>query len=315
MTTLTKRNLAKGFTPVLLLAAALSLPSRADAQYSPYRNRPYGPSVQGTLDGFITAQSGRCPTIRDHRTNRTFYLVGNTRDLRPGDHVRLLERVARTNTCGAQAPTVEVLQVRTIWASAQHRSAYYDATRDGAFANFIVRNRNRGGWYADRYAYRQQGGGDRYGQYGSQDDRYGQYDRRPAPNAPNGPYDDRYDRTRPNDDRNGQYDDNGGQYDRNDPNDQYDDQYDRDNRDNRDNDDDQYDNGPGNNDNRRLTAIDGTLDFNGDCPSIRSGSTTYDLAGDLGNYHDGDRVHVTGFVAGRSSCGGTALEVQEIRRR
>lgn len=312
MTTSTKRNLAKGFAPVLLLTAALSLPSRADAQYSPYRTRPYGPSVQATLDGFITAQNGRCPTIRDHRTNRTFYLVGNTRDLRPGDHVRLFERAVRTNTCGAQAPTVQVLQVRTIWASDQHRSAYYDATRDGSLDRFIVLNRNRGGWYADRYAYRQQGGqngGDRYGQYGSQDDRYGQYGRRPAPNVPNGPYDDRYDRTPPNDHRNGQYDDNGGQYDRNDRNDPYDDQYDRNS------DDERYDNDQNDQSNRRSTTVDGTLDFNGDCPSIRSGSTSYDLAGDLGNYHDGDRVHVTGFVAGRSSCGGTALEIQEIRRR
>jgi len=307
--TTTQRNLAKGLGPVLLLTAALSLPSRADAQYSPYRNRSYGPSVQGTLDGFITAQNGRCPTIRDHRTNRTFYLVGNTRDLRPGDHVRLLERSVRTNTCGVQAPTLEVLQVRTIWVGSQHRSAYFDATRDGRLDRFIALNRNRGGWYADRYAYRQQGGqygDDRYGQYGSPDGGgYGQYDRRPAPPAapaPNGPYDDRYDRTPPNDDRNGQYDDNGGQYDRND---QYDDQYDR-------NDDAPYDRDGGN---RQLITVDGTLDFNGDCPSVRSGSTSYDLAGDLGSYHNGDRVHVTGFVSGRSSCGGTALEVQEIRRR
>jgi hypothetical protein len=303
MTTSTKRNLAKGFAPILLLTAALSLPSRADAQYSPYRNRPYGSGVQGTLDGFITTGSGRCPTIRDHRTNRTFYLVGNTRDLRPGDHVRLLERAVRTNTCGAQAPTLQVLEVRTIWVGSQHRSAYFDATRDGNLDRFIDRSRNRGGWYSDRYAYRQNGG-DRYGQYGGPDDRSGQYeyDRRPAaPNAPNGPYDDRYD-------RNGQYDDNGGQYDRNDQNEPYDDQYDRNN------DDDRYDNGQ-TNDNRSLTVVDGTLDFNGDCPSIRAGNTSYDLAGDLGNFHDGDRVHVTGFVAGRSSCGGTAFEIQEIRRR
>jgi hypothetical protein len=305
MTTTTQRNLVKGITPVLLFTAALSLSSRAEAQYSPYRNRPYGSSVQGTVDGFITAQSGRCPTLRDHRTNRTFYLVGNTRDLRPGDHVRLFERAARTNTCGAQAPTLEVLQVRTIWAGSQHRSAYFDVTRDGSLDRFIERSRNRGGWYADRYAYRQNGG-ERYGQYGRDDDRYGQYDRRPAPNAPNGPYDDRYDRTPPNDDRNGQYGDNSGQYDRNG---QYDDQYDRN--------DDRYDDDreDRSNDNRQLITVDGTLDYDGDCPSIRSGNTSYDLAGDLGDFHDGDRVHVTGFAAGRSSCGGTALEIQDIRRR
>jgi len=61
--------------------------------------------------------------------------------------------------------------------------------------------------------------------------------------------------------------------------------------------------------------VDGTLDFNQACPQIRAGNVTYDLAGNLGNYHDGDRVHVDGVLAGSSSCGGSALEVRQIRRR
>lgn len=294
--TTTTRNLAKGFAPILLLAAALSLPSRADAQYSPYQYRPYGSGAQGgTIDGFITAQNGRCPTIRDHRTSRTFYLVGNTRDLRPGDHVQLYERGVRTNSCGAQAPTLEVLQIRTIWTGSQHRSAWFDAARDGNLDRFIERNRYRGGWYADRYAYRQNGG-DRYGQYGGYDDQNGQYDRRPAP--PSAPYDDRYDRNQPP--NQAPYDD---RYD-NDQNGQND-QYEQ---------DDRYDDDRSGGD-RQLITVDGTLDYQGDCPSIRTGGVSYDLAGDLGDFHDGDRVHVTGFAAGRSSCGGTALEIQDIRRR
>ena len=66
---------------------------------------------------------------------------------------------------------------------------------------------------------------------------------------------------------------------------------------------------------RPLTALDGTLEFNRACPAIRTGKGVYDLAGDLGNFGDGDRVHVLGFIGGSSTCGGTTLEVQEIRRR
>jgi hypothetical protein len=42
---------------------------------------------------------------------------------------------------------------------------------------------------------------------------------------------------------------------------------------------------------------------------------SYDLAGDLRGFHNGQRVRVTGLLSGSSSCGGTALEIQEIRER
>jgi len=62
--------------------------------------------------------------------------------------------------------------------------------------------------------------------------------------------------------------------------------------------------------------VDGTLDFNGSCPAVRDRSgTSYDLAGDLRGFHNGQRVRVTGLLSGSSSCGGTALEIQEIRER
>ena len=62
--------------------------------------------------------------------------------------------------------------------------------------------------------------------------------------------------------------------------------------------------------------MDGTLDFNGSCPAVRDrDGISYDLAGDLRGFHNGERVRVTGVLSGSSSCGGTALEIQEIRER
>ena len=62
--------------------------------------------------------------------------------------------------------------------------------------------------------------------------------------------------------------------------------------------------------------MDGTLDFNSSCPAVRDhNGTSYDLAGDLRGFHNGERVRVTGLLSGSSSCGGTALEIQEIRER
>jgi hypothetical protein len=39
----------------------------------------------------------------------------------------------------------------------------------------------------------------------------------------------------------------------------------------------------------------------------------YDLVGDLRNFRDGARARVIGFLGTRSSCGGPAIDVQEIR--
>jgi hypothetical protein len=300
MTTTMKRNLTKGFGPVLFLAAALALPAGASAQprygYPPQTrgyDRGYGP--QGTVDGFISASRGRCLVLRDHQ-RRTYYLSGDTSGLRPGDHVSLRERTLSRSYCGNDGPTLEVLDVRTVWNGGSHRTAYFDARRDGDFERFLDRSRDRGGWYSDRYSYRSRSG-DRYGNR----DRYqpnGQYAPPYDPNAQGQPqYDpnDQYDNGQS--DQNGQYDNDQG-YDQNSPPD-----------------DDRYDRNSGSG-NRQLISVDGTLEFDRSCPAVvdRNG-TSYDLAGNLGNYHDGDRVHILGFVSGSSSCGGTALEVQEIRKR
>lgn len=95
-------------------------------------------------------------------------------------------------------------------------------------------------------------------------------------------YDDRYDR----------YDDRDDRYDR------YDDRYDRDG----------YD--P---DGRRAISVDGRLDDSGRCPVIRGDrGEYYDLVGDLSRFQDGRHVRVIGRDGLRSSCGGKAIEVNEI---
>jgi hypothetical protein len=295
------------FGAVPLLIAALALPAGASAQYrpgypSPYRGG-YGPGAQGTADGFITAERGRCLVLRDHQ-RRTYYLSGDTNGLRPGDHVSLRERMVSRSYCGNDGPTLEVLDVRTVWTGGSHRSAYFDARRDGDFGRFLERSRGRGGWYSDRYSYMQRGG-DRYGDRGRYEPN--------GPNGPNGRYAPPYDpngpgqaqpRYDPNeqgqDDQNGQYDDQG--YDQNGPPPE----------------DRPYDNRQNgqSSGNPQIISVDGTLDFNGPCPAVRDrNGASYDLAGDLQSFHNGERVRVTGVLSGSSSCGGTALEVREIRER
>ena len=312
MNVINKRNLAKGLGPVLLLSAALALPAAANAQPSRYGyGTPYsGRGGTRSVDGFVTFRGGSCPAIRDHRSGQSYFLTGNTRELRPGDHVVLGGRLTNASSCGVRGPALQVLEIRTIWTGGDHRAAYFDARRDGSFERFILRSRDRGGWYADRYSYLRQGrgpqGGGRYGApYG-------------APGAPDG-------RARPND---VPYDDDRGQYDqRPQPDDSYDDEQitdpndgdyvaPNDTSDTYDQDDRQDDRADRSSGNRQLITVDGTFEFDSTCPSLRgTDGKSYDLAGDLGNSHDGDRVRVRGFLAGRSSCGGTALEVQEIRRR
>jgi len=317
MNVISKRNLAKGLGPVLLLSAALALPAAATAQPSRYGyGSPYpGRGGARSIDGFVTFRGGSCPAIRDHRSGQSYFLSGNTRELRPGDHVVLGGRLVSGSSCGTRGPALQVLEIRTVWTGGDHRAAYFDARRDGSFERFILRSRDRGGWYADRYSYLREGRGSRGG------GRYGApYGAPGAPGAPDG-------RARPND---VPYDEDRGQYDqRPQPDDSYDneeivdpndddyvapnDTYDRDDRQDTDRRDDGADRSTGN---RQLITVDGTFEFDSTCPSLRgTDGKSYDLAGELGNSHDGDRVRVRGFLAGRSSCGGTALEVQEIRRR
>lgn len=298
------------------LLAALALP--ASAQYRPGYPPPYsqrggyGYGAQGTVDGFVTADRGRCLVLRDHQ-RRAFYLSGDTDGLRPGDHVTVRERTVSRSYCGNDGPTLEVLDVRTVWTGGSHRSAYFDARRDGNFVRFLERSRDRGGWYSDRYSYMQRGG-DRYGQHAPPPS--GPYDRNGQPQYPpqsspqysppgqpqyQGPPQGPPDQDQPQYDPNGQgqppppqYDPNGGQ-----PDDQ---PYDQ--------------NGDDRGAAPRSVSVDGTLDFNSSCPAVRDrNGTSYDLAGDLRGFHNGERVRVTGLLSGSSSCGGTALEIQEIRER
>jgi len=98
--------------------------------------------------------------------------------------------------------------------------------------------------------------------------------------------------------------------------DRYDDRYarDRDRYDDR-YDDDRYDRYDDRSDNRVLT-VDGRIDDRGRCTAIRGDrGEYYDLLGDLRGLGNGEHVRVIGYPGVRSSCGGQAIEIQEIRRR
>src|SRR3569832_1684838 len=111
-----RRGLAKLLGTAPLLMVALALP--AAAQYRPGYPSPsyrgYGYRSQSTMDGFVTAERGRCLVFRDHQ-RRTFYLSGDTAGLRPGDHVTVRERALSRSYCGNDGPTLEVLDVQTVW--------------------------------------------------------------------------------------------------------------------------------------------------------------------------------------------------------
>jgi hypothetical protein len=298
---------------VPLLAMALALPTSAQYYRPGYPSpsyRGYG-GPQGTVDGFVTEGNGRCLALRDHQ-RRPFYLSGDTAGLEPGDHVVLRGRTIGRSSCGGNGPTLEVLDVRTVWTGGGHRTAYFDVRRDGNFERFLERSRDRGGWYSDHYSYLQRGDG-RYGQYapppGGPYDRNGQPSY-PPPGQPSYQGQPQYqgppDQGQPQYDPNDQYSPNGPgqppppQYE---PNSQSDDQ--------------QYDqNGDDRGGAPQSISVEGTRDFNGSCPAVRDRSgPSYDLAGDLRGFHNGQRVRVTGLLSGSSSCGGTALEIQEIRER
>lgn len=69
-------------------------------------------------------------------------------------------------------------------------------------------------------------------------------------------------------------------------------------------------------DGRRGITLDGRLDDSGDCPVIRGDrGEYYDLVGDLSRFQDGRHVRVTGRDGIRSSCGGPAIEVSQILYR
>lgn len=68
--------------------------------------------------------------------------------------------------------------------------------------------------------------------------------------------------------------------------------------------------------NRDLISVNGYIDRGLACTSIDADNgERYALSGDLQDFRDGDHVRVIGFVGGRSLCGARTLEVQEIRGR
>jgi hypothetical protein len=300
MTSIRNRNPGRGFRLTLLLAGAVALSACAVESPAYYRHGPaYG--QEGRIDGFITAE-GRCPTIRDHETNDVFALTGSVRALRPGDHVALSERSVDGRGCGG-APTLEVLSIDVIWRGDDHGDTWFDASRDGGDLNgFLFANRDRRGWYSERYAYINGGSGGNGGGPGPGPGpgRPGSYDRdRDAPPPPP-------DRENPPDSR---YDDRSApppappEMD-NPPSE------DRDNRDIRDNDNDN-DNGE---DEQEELSVTGRLDLGGSCPAIHTpNGDNWDLTGDLGDHRDGDRVRILGVAAGSSACGGRALRIEEVQ--
>jgi hypothetical protein len=185
MTSTRNRILGRGFRLTLFLAGVLALSACAVESPGYYRHGPYA-GREGQIDGFITFE-GRCPTIRDHETNEVFGLTGNVRALRPGDHVALSERPVGGNSCGIDAPAVEVLSIDVVWRGDDHRDAWFDARQDGDFESFIAESRDRGGWYSDRYAYLHGGGQGQPGPYDrdrDQDRDRGGYDQSAPPPPP-----------------------------------------------------------------------------------------------------------------------------------
>ena len=274
MTRTRNRISGRGFRLTLLLAGTLALSACAVESPAYYRQGPRG--QEGQVDGFITFE-GRCPTIRDHETNEVFGLTGNVRALRPGDHVALSERPVGGRSCGINAPTLEVLSIDVVWRGDGHRDAWFDARQDGDFGSFIAQSRDRGGWSSDRYSYLHGGGGG---------------EGRPGPDA----------RDR---DRGERGDDNAppppnpeGGYDRNAPPPPP-----EANSPDEDRDDEQEE-----------LSVTGRLDLGGSSPAIHTpNGDSWDLTGDPGDYRYGDRVRIRGSPAGRSACGGRALQVHEVQ--
>jgi hypothetical protein len=239
------------------------------------------------IDGFVTFE-GRCPTLREHGSEEVYALSGNTRALRPGDHVRLSEREAAGNPCGGGAPALEVIGIDAIWQGEGHRDAYFDARRDGDLGSFLAENHDRGGWYAERYAYLS-GNVDRPGRGDRDQDRHGDRDgdnRNPdrryesppyVPPIPNGQ---RADPDQPQAAPEAQ-------------------DMDRD-------DDEEHE----------QLSVTGRLDLGGSCPSIHTPQgDSWDLVGNLETFQNGERVNVIGVATGRSTCGGRALTISEIHGR
>jgi hypothetical protein len=146
MTATTPRSHIRHLAPALLVVASLALTAgRAHAAV--------------TADGYLT-HNGPCLILRQHDGDR-YALVGDTRGLRPGDHIRLEGRVVPDPGCGA--PGLEVAVVQSLWSDDQHRAMRYDRQRDEAFERWAERTGRLGERRAER------------GQLAERPDRSGRY--------------------------------------------------------------------------------------------------------------------------------------------
>jgi hypothetical protein len=114
-----------------------------DNRYDEQRNAQYRQGRGGAdrsviaADGYLD-DNGSCLILRGHQ-GQVYNLVGDTRGLNEGDHIRLLGQLLyqRDNRCGGQL--MEVRQVQTLWADNNHRRTYFDHLRDGSFSGYSDR--------------------------------------------------------------------------------------------------------------------------------------------------------------------------------
>lgn len=93
------------------------------------------------VDGYLRAERHgdvRTLVLTDHSGER-YVLVGGTRGLASGDHVRLLGR--RTPGRRYARDAFAVTEVQAIWADDRHRTVYFDHLQDGSFDRYAERYR------------------------------------------------------------------------------------------------------------------------------------------------------------------------------
>jgi len=118
-----RRLLIRLAAPALLVATSLALPA--------------GQAFAAVMaDGYLN-HNGPCLMLKQHDGDQ-YALVGDTRGLRGGDHVRLEGRVVSDPGCGA--PGLEVTQVRSLWRDDEHRVMLYNRDRDRDFERWAERS-------------------------------------------------------------------------------------------------------------------------------------------------------------------------------
>ncbi len=119
------KSFVKALGQVLLLTACLAMSVETAAAPAQGRqaahNRSRGQQGQ-VIDGYLNNEGAECPALRDHG-GRLWTLSGDTHGLRPGEHVRLYGRVVDGSTCGWQGTAFEIVEVKTVWAGAEHTAA------------------------------------------------------------------------------------------------------------------------------------------------------------------------------------------------